>query len=276
MKIVFLTGNLVQMGTTTFRFLEQRRNDDVEFIVGDFILPKKTTGQSIKIIIEKAGYRYFLFKVFETVLYEILSKINKFITWNPAFVTVKECAAKYNLPCFTTKNFNSPETVNLIRKLQPDLIISIAPQILKSEVIRIPRLGIINLHPALLPEYRGLGPYFWPLYNNEKKAGATVHFIDEGIDTGPILNKTEFPILESDTPHTLYWKISVVGADLLLKTVKEIEENRVHPVKQDEGKKYSWPSPADISRYVSRKKRLMDLRGVIETLKKDCFKGELL
>lgn len=68
MKIVFLTGNLVQMGTTVFRFLEQRRNDDVEFIVGDFILPKKTTGQSIKIIIEKAGYRYFLFKVFETGL----------------------------------------------------------------------------------------------------------------------------------------------------------------------------------------------------------------
>lgn len=66
-----------------------------------------------------------------------------------------------------------------------------------------------------------------------------------------------------------------MGADLLVKTVKDIEENRAHPVKQGEGKKYSWPSPADISRYLSRKKRLMNLPGIIETLKKDCFKREL-
>ena len=109
--------------------------------------------------------------------------------------TCSEIAEEHNIPVMNTKNVNSIESLEFLRQLQPDLGVSAYfPHILKARALSIPRLGILNIHPGWLPEYKGAMSYFWCLRNNESKAGVSVHWMDEGIDTGPLLARRRFKI----------------------------------------------------------------------------------
>ncbi len=141
---------------------------------------------------------------------------------------------KYNIAYLKHKNINSVEFLNQIKDYNCDLFVSMSfNQIFKSEIIKIPPLKIINCHAGKLPFYRGRNIINWALINDEIEFGITVHFIDEGIDTGDIILQRTFPITDSDTYSTLLEKAYIECPDILFESIKKIKEKNVKKIKQN-------------------------------------------
>lgn len=129
------------------------------------------------------------------------------------------------------------EGVEDLKELKPDLLITCAfGQILSKEIIDIAPFGVINIHASLLPKYRGASPIHYAILNGEKKTGITIMKTDEGIDTGDIIYSEELEILENETCGSLFERLSVLGADTLIKTLPSILDKSAKFVKQDNEK----------------------------------------
>lgn len=111
------------------------------------------------------------------------------------FNVLKSTCEKNNIPILLSNKINSEEVMSSVREANPDLcVIAHFERIIKKDLLSIPRLGFINLHPSLLPYYRGLAPQHMPIINGEEKVGITVHYVDEGTDTGDIILQKEYSI----------------------------------------------------------------------------------
>ncbi len=146
----------------------------------------------------------------------------------------KVLAQKYNIPVYQFAKIRL-EGVEPLKKLGADIMITAAyGQILSQEILDITKYGVYNVHGSVLPKYRGSSPIQWSLINGEKTLGVTILKTQAGMDDGPILHTQEFEIQESDTVSSLMEKISLMGADLLLKSLDEIENGTAVLVPQDE------------------------------------------
>ena len=145
---------------------------------------------------------------------------------------VKKYAQKHNFNILQPSNLNDEGFINELKKLKPDLIIVVAFRKIPKEIFLIPKYGTINLHASLLPNYRGAAPINWCLINNEAKTGVTTFFINEKIDQGDILLQDEVIISNEDDFGSLYNKLSKIGAELLVKTIKGVFNNNLKPSKQ--------------------------------------------
>lgn len=147
---------------------------------------------------------------------------------------VKECALKYDIPVFQPVKIKSPEAVEHLRSYQADIFVAAAfGQILSKEILDMPRYGCVNIHASLLPKYRGAAPIQWAVINGEDKTGVTIMQMDEGLDTGDIIAQREVLIAQDETGESLFEKLSVLGADLLVETLDAIREDNVVRKKQD-------------------------------------------
>ena len=158
--------------------------------------------------------------------------------------TLKDLCNRFEMPLIAAGDLNSPEAVERIRETNSDLGIVLGTRILKRPVFSAPRLGSINLHKGAVPDYRGMPPGFWEIYNQGKSAGVTVHFVDESLDTGDIVATSQVEITPLDTPDTLLVKLHRAGAETLAAAVRAIQDDTAKPVKQDAGlrKAYSRPT----------------------------------
>ncbi len=148
---------------------------------------------------------------------------------------VKLAALELDLPVFQPKGFKKESVLNEMRALNADAIVVAAfGKILRTPVLTMTRLGCFNVHASLLPAYRGAAPVNFALLNGEKETGVTIMQMDEGLDTGDMLNAEATPIGPDDTAETLTARLSEMGAPLLLKTLREAECGTLHPVKQGE------------------------------------------
>ena len=149
---------------------------------------------------------------------------------------VKEYAIEKNLQVYQPiKVRNNPEFLEEVKKLNPDLICVVAyGKILPQELLDIPKYGCVNVHGSLLPEYRGVAPIQWAVLNGDKKTGVTTMFMNAGMDTGDMILKEEVEIGEDETTGELWDRLKTIGANLLIKTVKEIENGTATRTKQPE------------------------------------------
>lgn len=172
--------------------------------------------------------------------YEVVSVFTKIDKPNARgnkinYSPVKEYALANGLKIYQPQNFKEEEIIDEIRKIQPDLIIVVAyGKILPKEVIDIPKYGIINVHSSLLPKYRGAAPINAALINGDKKSGVSIMYVEEELDAGAVILQEETEITEEDTFLTLHDRLKSMGALLLLKAIKLIENNKVEAKKQDE------------------------------------------
>ena len=120
---------------------------------------------------------------------------------------------------------NHPDSLEIIQGFKPDLLVSLAGnEIFKQPLFESAKYGVINLHSALLPKYRGLMPSFWVMRHNEEKTGVSVFFVDEGIDSGPIIVQKEVPLLNR-TQAELIWKLKYRGADAIVEACNLVAEH---------------------------------------------------
>lgn len=149
---------------------------------------------------------------------------------------VKEYALEKNIEIYQPlKVRKNEEFINEIKSLNPDVICVVAyGKILPKELLDIPKLGCINVHGSLLPKYRGAAPIQWAVLNGDKETGITTMYMDVGMDTGDMILKEKVEIGENETTGELWDRLSKVGANLLVKTLKEIEEGTAKREKQGE------------------------------------------
>lgn len=153
-----------------------------------------------------------------------------------AYSPVKEYALEKNLKIYQPiKIRNNTEFLDEIRALAPDVICVVAyGKILPKEILEIPKLGCINVHGSLLPKYRGAAPIQWAVLNGDKTTGITTMYMNEGMDTGDMILKEEVEIGPEETTGDLWQKLSKIGGEILVKTLKLIEEGKVPREKQTE------------------------------------------
>jgi methionyl-tRNA formyltransferase len=137
---------------------------------------------------------------------------------------VKGAAERYHIPVLQPPRVKDPSFLETLKQFLPDLIVVAAfGQILPKEVLNFPPLGCINVHPSLLPKYRGAAPLNWTLIHGETRTGVTIMYMDEGLDTGDILLQEETPIDPEETFGHLHDRLSTLGADLLLQAIGLLE-----------------------------------------------------
>lgn len=130
---------------------------------------------------------------------------------------------------------NNPEFVEKLKNINPDVICVVAyGKIIPKEILDIPRLGCVNVHGSLLPKYRGAAPIQWAVLNGDKETGVTTMFMDEGMDTGDMIEKEVVKIGDNETTGELWDRLSIVGANLLVKTLKLLENGEATRKKQPE------------------------------------------
>ena len=150
---------------------------------------------------------------------------------------VKARALFYDSPIYQPKSLkkDGEEYIEKLRELAPDCIaVAAYGKILPKEVLELPRYGCVNVHASLLPKYRGAGPIQWAVLNGEKTSGVTTMLMGEGLDTGDMLLKRETPIGENETAAELFDRLADIGAELLVRTLDELEKGSIVPEPQDE------------------------------------------
>lgn len=146
---------------------------------------------------------------------------------------VKKYALDQNLPIYQPEKMKDTKFVELYTSLNIDLAVVVAFRMMPEIIWSAPRLGTINLHGSLLPNYRGAAPINWALINGETETGVTTFFINSEIDKGDILFQSKCEILPEDNFGTLYDKLKQIGADLVIKTLEEIEKGSYECIRQD-------------------------------------------
>ncbi|PKN21004.1 MAG: formyltransferase [Deltaproteobacteria bacterium HGW-Deltaproteobacteria-6] len=164
------------------------------------------------------------------------------------FGSVKDWALKHDIPCYTTESINSPEWVDKIASLKPDVIFSVYyRKMIGRAILDIPRLGAMNLHGSLLPAYRGRCPVNWVLVKGEHQTGVTLHFMVDKPDAGDIVGQQEVNIDFQDTARTLYDKLCAAAGQLLNNLLPVIKTGQIPSRKQDltRGSYYGGRRPED-------------------------------
>ena len=202
---------------------------------------KETFIQKAKKTYDVFGMSFFLYYTLMFIKNKFNSQksVKKFLITN----SIKEI--KLN------KHINHKDSVDEIKKHKPDLLLSIlGNQIFKSPILDLAPKGCINLHTALLPKYRGLMPTFWVMKNNEKKTGVSVFFVDQGIDSGPIIVQKEVEI-GNKTQQELIIHTKKIGMEAIAKSIDLIQKGKVKLIVNDDSKKtyFTFPTKQDVSEF---------------------------
>ena len=155
---------------------------------------------------------------------------------------VKQYAVSQGIPVLQPEKLKDEAFLEELRSYKADLQIVVAFRMLPEVVWAMPPMGTFNLHAAMLPQYRGAAPINWAVINGETETGVTTFFLDHDIDTGRIIHRVSAPIGDRDTVGDVYDRLMYLGADLVLKTVDDIEAGRIEAVEQ-EGSSLLRPAP---------------------------------
>lgn len=151
------------------------------------------------------------------------------------FTPVKECALKHDIPVFQPRRVREAECIEELRKYNADIMVVVAfGQILPKEILEMCTYGCVNVHASLLPKYRGSAPIQWAIIDGEEVTGVTTMQMDEGLDTGDMLLKTEIPVEPKETGGSLFDKLAQAGAELCVETLEALQNGTVTPIPQGE------------------------------------------
>ena len=159
-----------------------------------------------------------------------LSKLFKFIR-SPSVLNFAETN---NIATYEIKTPNSKAFLKTLSELKPDVIINQSQSIIKKNLLKIPTIGVLNRHNALLPKNRGRLTPFWVLYKEETETGVSIHFVDEGIDSGDIVVQERFDVHPSDTFNTIVKKNYEIAPKAMLKALDILETGNYEVIKNDE------------------------------------------
>lgn len=254
MKIVIFTVNHIYANQIVKELIKEFDREIILIVESGVLLHNKPLLAALRKYLITSGVYYMIVQALKLEVYKILSVVFTLIfpeRISNKFYSFKKLANKHSIRTVKIFNVNDEESREILSKAKPDLFVSVFfNQILKSETISIPPLSVLNIHPAYLPDYKGVSPVFWALVNGEKKSGVSVHFIDRGIDTGGIIKREQIKIDKSDTEDSLYWKAVLIGAPLLVSAISEIREKKnVEVISNKGGRYFSLPTKEAVKKF---------------------------
>jgi methionyl-tRNA formyltransferase len=179
----------------------------------------------------------------------------------------KVLAEKFNNPVLQPEKIKTDEFLKELKELYPDVIcVTAYGKIIPKSILELPEHGCINVHPSLLPKYRGAAPVNWTIINGEKVTGVTIMQMDEGMDSGDILLVREVQIGNDDDAETMLERLSHIGAEMLVETLSLLCREKLKPVKQDESEVIYAPMLQKSDGEIEWKKPTEDIRNLIRGL----------
>jgi folate-dependent phosphoribosylglycinamide formyltransferase PurN len=256
MRILLLSNENLYSNLIIRKFIEKYNKQVIGIVESDVIIFGKNLLNSMlfilkKIILPFAAYMFFEKKIYKFKVSLGLAKLKSFRSYSRI----------YKIKLYKTKNINNEKTLSMVRKLKPDIIYCAGfNQKLGRSILNIPKLGCINLHPALLPFYRGPFPYFWILANNEKESGVSAHFIDEKWDTGELIMQKRFGIMKNTMQH-LCFKSALLAGEMLLEIQDLLEKKAVKSFPQKRGGSYyPWPNKKGYQNFKMNRKKFFKFK----------------
>jgi methionyl-tRNA formyltransferase len=247
MNVVFLTtDDPIYLPSFFDRVLSVREDTTAVFIV-----PPLYKNQSIR----DAAWRYF--RTFGAAA--VVSLTVRTVRAKIRGESIAGVCKRHEVHCETIRNVNDPLFLDRLRQLGTSLIVSVScPQIFHKPLIELPSQGCLNIHGAILPEYRGVMPSFWMLANGEKQAGVSIFFVNEDIDAGDLCGQRIFEIREHETLDEFLRRSKAISAQLLLEVLSEIESGSVSrtPLDLSAGSYYSWPTREAVRRFRAAGRRI--------------------
>lgn len=243
MKLVVFTSSFhIGASITLARLLRCKEFSVVGIVHQQVVAPNRQSVQKVWKMIDRAGFLFIL----KTGIMNVLQKIGILLfrillPWKKRkLFDVDELAEKYDIPLLLSEDANDKETYNFVRSKKPDVLVSCyLLQILKPKMLRIPKDGAVNIHPALLPKFAGSWTSFWMLYHNEKRVGATAHYMTEELDSGDIIIQKSFRIKKNWGSFCCFTrKMAHFSAEVLVKALRKIQRKKVQPRKMKRPKKF--------------------------------------
>lgn len=165
---------------------------------------------------------------------------------------VKVCAEKNGITVYQPDSVRTEEVLSLMKELNPDCVVVVAyGKIIPSEMLKLPKFGFVNVHGSLLPKYRGAAPIQWSIIDGETKTGVTTMQMDDGIDTGDMLEVSETEIGENETAGELFDRLAEMGGKLIVSTLSKLEKGELTPIPQDHEK-------SNYAKIISKEMALID------------------
>ena len=228
-------------------------------VVGAAVLPGEIAVENVPDYLRLMGVRGTVLNGLDFARHKALDMIDRAVGLDDVY-SVRGALRAHDIPEHTPENVNDPGFLNFLRDQNVDLVASVAcPQIVRDDLLTCPPEGVINIHGALLPKYRGKLPSFWVLANGEEKTGVTVHYMNEELDDGPIIVQKEVPIRPNDTLHSLVLRSKVqYGASALADAVQQIGGATVELEENPEAEAtyFSFPDVEAIRRFRKRGRRI--------------------
>lgn len=160
---------------------------------------------------------------------------------NADYVDFSGFCLSHNIPCLQSDNVNEPNVIKWIKDISPDIIFCFGfSQMLSKEILFSAPQGVLGYHPALLPKNRGRHPLIWAIVSGLKETGSTFFFMDEGADSGPVLDQVEVPILEDDDADTLYQRVTQVALKQIVTFIPLLESGQYVLCPQDHSCANVW------------------------------------
>jgi methionyl-tRNA formyltransferase len=173
--------------------------------------------------------------------------------------SIARVCERHGVLCEAIRDVNDPTFLDRLRELETSLIVSVScPQIFRKPLIELPREGCLNIHGAILPEYRGVMPSFWMLAKGEKQAGVSIFFVNDDIDAGDLCGQRSFEIREDETLDEFLRRSKAVAAELLLDVLADLDSGSVSrtPLDLSKGSYHSWPDRAAVRSFRAAGRRL--------------------
>jgi methionyl-tRNA formyltransferase len=173
--------------------------------------------------------------------------------------SIAAVCARHGVPCAVAGDVNAPSFLAELQERETDVVVSVScPQIFRAPLVALPRRGLLNVHGAILPSYRGVMPAFWMLANGETRAGVSVHFVDAGIDTGDLCGQAVFEIPPRESLDAFLKRSKAVAADLVVSVLEKFSRGAVArtPLDAGAGSYYSWPDRAAVARFRAHGRRV--------------------
>jgi len=271
MKIILLANDdIPYSGLLSYPMLKKFASEISGIFIQDRILNSDTTNFGLfNKVKKKSSLQFAMFYARENINYKIAILIRRIFHMNKqsndSYIETNSNLGKmFGIPVFKMKgSINDEIWLKRINELDPDLIICIRyAEILKPSLLRIPTNGVINFHPSLLPKYKGMAPIFQALLHNENDIGFSLHYIDEGIDTGKIIKKQKIKIKKNDSVSQIAIRAHLVAGTELVSVINDLKkgDKKTEEVLHDDGSYFSWPEKEDVKKFIQSKKKYVVLK----------------
>ena len=271
MKIVILANDdIPYSGLLSYPVLKKFANEISGIFIQDRILDSNTTTLGLfNKVKKKSSLQFAIFYAREIINYKIAVLIRRIFHMNKhsndCYIETNANLGKmFSIPVFKIEgSINDEIWLNKINEIKPDLIICIRyAEILKNSLLTIPNGGVINFHPSLLPKYKGMAPIFQALLHNENEIGFSLHYIDEGIDTGKIIKRQKIKTEKNESVSHIAIRAHVVAGYELLSILNNLKkgDKKTEQITQDNGNYFSWPEKKDVKKFMQSNKKYVEFR----------------